>query len=119
MRPDETDAARLWDMLTYAQDIRDSLACATFEDYLANAERRLATERRLEIIGEAARNVSAAFREAHPEIPWHRIIGLRNVLAHEYGEVKHEIVFGVTREHLGALIATLQELVPAPPEDEA
>jgi uncharacterized protein with HEPN domain len=117
MQPDEKDAGRLWDMLTYAEEIRDSLGGTTFDEYLAHKERRLATERRLEIIGEAARNVSTTFREAHPEIPWRRIIGLRHVLAHEYGEVKQEIIFDLTRIHLPALIVRLCEIIPIPPED--
>ena len=79
----------------------------------------LATERRLEIIGEAARNVSLAYREAHPEVPWRRIVGLRHVLAHEYGEVRQETVFGVVREHIPALIDALRALTPpAPPANE-
>jgi len=112
MQPDELDAARLWDMLAYAQEIHEALSGLTFEEYLANKDRRLATERRLEIIGEAARNVSEAFREAHPEIPWRRIIGMRHVLAHEYGDIRQEVVFRVAQNYLPALIASLRRITP-------
>ncbi|MBM4083775.1 MAG: DUF86 domain-containing protein [Planctomycetes bacterium] len=114
MPPSEMDAARLWDMLTYAEEAQKALAGITFHDYLSNKERRLATERRLEM---AARHVSPAFREAHPEIPWRHVIGLRNVLAHEYGEIKQEVIFRVVSQHLPALIAALRPVVP--PEEEA
>jgi len=40
------------------------------------------------IVGEPANYVSKEFQEEHPEIEWAQIIGLRNILAHEYGEVK-------------------------------
>jgi len=80
MQPDEMDAARLWDMLTYARGVERAMHGRKFEAYIADDNLRLAVERRLEIIGEAARNVSPAFRAAHSEIPWRRIIGLRNVL---------------------------------------
>jgi len=118
MLPDEMDAARLWDMLTYAEEICESLRGVTFEQYVRDKDRRMATERRLEIIGEAARHVSPAFREAHQEIPWRRIVGLRHVLAHEYGEIKQDTIFRVVSEHLPPLAAALRPLVPPPPEGE-
>jgi len=106
-------------MLTYAQEIRETLSGLTFGEYMSSKDRRLATERRLEIIGEAARNVSEAFREAHPDIPWRRIIGMRHVLAHEYGDIRQEIVFRVAQDYLPALIASLREITPAPePQDK-
>jgi uncharacterized protein with HEPN domain len=116
MRPDEMDAARLWDMLTYAREIRQTTSGLTFKDYIADSNRRMATERRLEIIGEAARNVSPAFQGAHPEIPWRQIVGLRNVLAHEYGEIRHELIFRIATNQISALISRLEPLLPLPPE---
>jgi uncharacterized protein with HEPN domain len=113
MRPEELDAARLWDMLTYAKELRHSMSGVSFSSYLADSDRRMATERRLEIIGEAARNVSRAFQEAHPEIAWRPIIGLRNVLAHEYGEIKQEMIFRIVTNQIPSLIALLEPLVPA------
>lgn len=43
--------------------------------------------RKFEVMGEAATHVSAAFREAHPDIPWKRIIAFRNVLIHAYDRI--------------------------------
>jgi len=73
---------------------------------------RAAIERHIEIIGEAAGRVSPSFRDAHPEIPWRRIIAPRNVLAHEYGEVKHELMWRVATVHVQELIAKLEPLTP-------
>ena len=119
MQADELDAARLWDMLEYATAICRTVSGMTLEQYLADADRRLATERRLEIIGEAARGVSSGFIRAHPEIPWRPIIGLRNVLAHEYGEIKQERVFRVVKEDMPTLVRLLEPLVPPPPPEDA
>jgi uncharacterized protein with HEPN domain len=118
MRPDDRDAARLWDMLAYANEIQTTLADISFVGYVADKTLRLATERRIEIIGEAARNVSRPFQEAHPEIPWRKIVAMRHVLAHEYGEVKQETVFRVVTLHIPELIAQLEPLLP-PPEKGA
>ena len=83
MPPEDMDAARLWDMLTYAREIAQTLQGRPFEEFIGDKNLRLATERRIEIIGEAARNVSEAFHEAHPTIPWRKIVALRHILAHE------------------------------------
>jgi len=115
MQLDETDAARLWDMLTYAKEIHRTASGMALEQYLADDDRRLATERRLEIIGEAARSISQAFRDAHPEIPWRQIIGLRNVLAHEYGEIRQERILAVVTDRIPSLVKALEPLIPPLP----
>lgn len=117
MPPDEQDAARLWDMLEYAREIEQTVGGVTFEHYMGDKTLRLATERRIEIIGEAARNVSRPFQEVHAEIPWQKIVAQRHVLAHEYGEVRQEIIYRVATTHIRKLIAQLVPLIPpTPPE---
>ncbi|HEX5370550.1 MAG TPA: HepT-like ribonuclease domain-containing protein [Dehalococcoidia bacterium] len=58
-----------------------------YEAFIEDALLIHAIERELEIVGEAARRISDTYRTAHPEIPWRSIIGLRNVLAHDYANV--------------------------------
>lgn len=118
MRPDERDAAYLWDMLEAAKTALDLTAGYDPEQYLRDRKLQLAIERLVEILGEAARRVSQAVREAHPEVPWRRIIGQRHVLAHEYGEIQHERMWLLITDHLPALIAALAPLVPEAPADE-
>ncbi|WOD38190.1 DUF86 domain-containing protein [Nodosilinea sp. E11] len=57
----------------------------------------------LQVIGEASRSLSASIREQHPEVPWSQIIGMRNVLAHNYFEVDVDIVWTVIDQELPAL----------------
>jgi len=113
MLPEERDAALLWDMLTYAREIVDTAGAINFERYMQDKTLRLATERRLEIIGEAARGVTRAFQEAHPEIPWRKIIAQRHVLAHEYGEIRQETIFRVVTDHIPHLVEQLVRFVPS------
>jgi len=113
MRPDERDAGYLLDRLRHARGAAQTVAGRTFEQYVADENLRLAVERRIEIIGEAAGRVSPAFRETHPEIPWRKIIAQRNVLAHEYGEVEDEILWQVATVSVPELIALLVPLVPS------
>lgn len=103
-------------MLDAALAIRQFVAEKTFKDYTSDRILRGAVERHIEIIGEAARNVSADFRQKHPDIPWPKIIAQRHVLAHEYGEIKHERIWAVVTVHLTELIDKIQRLIPKPPE---
>lgn len=117
MALEPSDAGYLWDMLEASRGVVRSVKSLTFEQYQADENLRLATERRIEIIGEAAGRVSQAVREAHPEIPWRGIIAQRHVLAHEYGEIDDELIWAVATTHIPNLIATLEKLVPPPPAD--
>lgn len=110
MRPDERDAAYLWDMLDAAQTVEQLISGLSFADYDNDRRTQLAIERALEIIGEAAGRVSKPLREAHPEIPWRQIIGQRNVLAHEYGEIKQDRIWKVATENIPQLISMLEPL---------
>ena len=73
---------------------------------------QLAILKSIEIIGEAASRVSAGTKEAHPEIPWREIIGMRNRLVHAYFDVNLIRVWDTVQEDLPALIAQLEPLVP-------
>jgi uncharacterized protein with HEPN domain len=66
----------------------------------------------LEIMGEAAGRISDDFREAHPEIPWHKIIGVRNQLIHEYFRINLKTVWDTLKNDLPDLIHRLEPLIP-------
>jgi len=116
MRPSERDAGYLFDMLEHARGIARVLEGRTMEDYLSDEDLRLTVERRIEIIGEAARRVSEEFRRAHPEVPWRKIVAQRNVLAHEYGEIQDDILWRVATVSVPNLVTALEPLVPPPPQ---
>jgi uncharacterized protein with HEPN domain len=115
MLPERRDAALLWDILGAARKAMEFTRDKTFDDYEASPLVQYAVERALEIAGEAANRVSVEFRQAHPEIPWRKITGQRNILIHEYGEIDHTLVWSVVREHLPILVSQLEPLLPSPP----
>ena len=117
MLPDDRDAAHLWDMLDAARAVEEFTSPVKFGQYLEDRKLRMAVERAVEIIGEAARRVSDDFRGVHPEIPWKKIIGQRNVLVHEYGEVRHERMWVLATADIPGLIRKLAPLVPPLPSD--
>ncbi len=111
MQPEQRDAGYLWDMLDAARTVEQLSSNQDFTQYSNDRRTQLAVERSLEIIGEAASKVSTPFRNAHPEIPWRQIIGQRNVLIHEYGEIKQERIFKTVRENVPQLIELLKQFV--------
>ena len=111
MQPEQRDTAYLWDMLDAARMVEQLSSGQDFVRYSKDRRTQLAVERSLEIIGEAAGRVSDLFRNAHSEIPWRQIIGQRNILIHEYGEVKQERIWKVVKENIPQLIEQLKPLV--------
>ena len=123
MQAEERDPANLWDMIGAARAILDFTDNVTLDDFLASGTAkqmaRRAVERELEILGEAAARISLSFRNAHPEIPWKEIVGLRNVISHQYEKVNYAEIHGIVSDRIPELIALLEPLVPpAPPIEE-
>jgi uncharacterized protein with HEPN domain len=118
MPPEERDAAHLWDMREAARETLGFVAGVDYAQFVANRQLLLAVEKELEIIGEAARRVSPAFKVAHPKVPWPQIIGLRNVLIHEYDDVKLEVVWAVLSVRLSELVTFLDRWIPPIPDDD-
>jgi len=122
MRPEERDPAHLWDMLEAARAVVDFTESLTLEEFLAAGRdrqiTRLAVERKLEILGEAARRVSSRFRDEHAEIPWKETVGLRNIISYEYDKVNYTAIYRIVRERVPELITLLEPLVPSPPPVE-
>lgn len=63
--------------------------------------------RNLQIVGEAAAKLSAAQRDTQPTIPWSQIVGMRNILVHEYFRADRQFVELVLSEHLPALVVAI------------
>lgn len=112
------DRVYLWDMLTAARAVVDFTRGRTLAEYEDDLLLRSAVERQIEIIGEAARRISKELQDAHAEIPWRPIQAQRHVLAHDYGEIKHDRIWRVAETHVPELIALLEPLVPAPPAED-
>ena len=78
-------------------------------------ENALALVHLVQVIGEAARQVSREFADTHPEVPWANIIGMRHKLVHDYLGVDEDIVWQAVTADLPTLVGVLEPLVPPAP----
>lgn len=105
------DRVSLADMLVHAREAVDLLGEANREGLESDRIMQLALTRLMEIVGEAANRVSEATRQRHPQIPWRRIIGTRNRLAHGYDVVDLDILWDIIQYDLPPLIDQLGAIV--------
>ena len=98
------------DPLVYIDDIRDSIeaikrypAGLAKEDFYSSTEKQDAVYRRLEVIGEAANRLPEEFKNQYCLIPWYKIIGMRNVLIHEYDSIDLDRVWETIRRDIPKL----------------
>jgi uncharacterized protein with HEPN domain len=103
-------------MLDQARKAHLAIRGKSREDFLADETLQLALTYLLQTIGEAARRVSDAFRDSHPEAPWKLIVGMRHKVVHDYMNVDEDIVWATVNDRIPELIALLERIVP--PDDE-
>jgi len=86
----------------------------TQEDMAADRNIEIWVLHHLQIAGEAMTRLSMELREAHPEVPWRQVIGMRHVIVHGYDRVRLDVVSSVVAENLAPLrrqIAAIREEV--------
>lgn len=114
---DQFDAGRVWDMLRYARITAELVEGRRKRELQRDIQFRLALERAIEIIGEAARRITRETEQEFPEIPWQKIVQQRHVIAHDYADLDYNILWRVATVHIPALIPQLEAILPEPPED--
>lgn len=91
----------------------------TFERFRRSEMVADAVIRNLEIIGEAARSIPQEVRQRHPDIPWTRMIGLRNIAIHEYFGVDLGIIWEIVRRNLPETRSKIVALLEKPEKDSS
>ncbi len=109
----DRDRQSLEDMLRAARKIL-AYARDTTRETLATVPMRLdAVLYEIVVLGEAARRLSHETRDAHPNVPWRDIIGMRSIVSHSYDQIDDDELWQVIERDLPELIARLQTIVAA------
>jgi len=106
----DRDLAFFIDILECIRDIKDFTSGISYYDFEKDKIRKLAVERQLEVIGQAANKISKETQRLFQSIPWQYIIGLRNKLAHDYGEILVKRIWDITRKPIDDLYQALLEI---------
>lgn len=83
----------------------------TFGAFAANDEKRAAVERQVFVIGAAAARLPDEWKQRRPEVPWRKIVGLRNLLAHGYWAIDAEELWDIARNKVPEFVAELRPLL--------
>jgi uncharacterized protein with HEPN domain len=90
------------------EEYSEKLTTTTFKKDQAMQD---AIVRRLEIIGEAVKNIPTSFKANYPAIPWKQMAGMRDILIHEYFDIDLNLTWQVVKRELPLIKAKLQVLL--------
>jgi len=83
----------------------------TIDDFRRDTWLQDATMRRLEIIGEAVKNIPANFKKKYRAVPWKKAAGMRDVIIHQYFDVDLEIVWETLKKDIPELKKEIEKIV--------
>ena len=83
----------------------------SFFDFQNDIQLNLASTMAITQIAENSKNISDEVKERHPEFPWRKVVGLRNIIAHNYSGVSMDIVWGAINEHIPDLIKKIDDIL--------
>ncbi len=106
------DDAYMLDMLLAARKVQSYTRNVNLERFRDDDLIQNAVMHQIQIIGEAARKISRQYKDAHSEIPWQMIIGMRNRLVHEYFDIIPERVWDVVDRDIPEVIQLIEPFVP-------
>src|SRR4051812_36877945 len=116
---DADQLGRFRDILNAARLIANYVKNTTEAAFIANNEKQDAVIRRIEIIGEATAHLSPEARSAIPDLPFRKMRGMRNIVAHDYANVDLKIVWEVATVHVPEVSVVLEKFFATPTSPSA
>lgn len=106
------DDVLLQDLITACRDILAFTNHMDERTFYSDIKTQSAVQHQFTVLGEAAKRLTTDFREAHPEIQWRDMAGMRDRLVHAYESVDLSIVWLAIQERVPALLSALTPLLP-------
>ncbi|MDJ0845597.1 HepT-like ribonuclease domain-containing protein [Crocosphaera sp.] len=101
----------LEDIMVSGNKILSYTQAMTYEDFIADQKTYDAVIMNLLIIGEAVKNIPAEIKEEYKDIEWHKIAGLRDILAHAYFSLDDEIIWDIIINKIHPLLESIQAII--------
>ena len=105
------DKARLQHIYDAIVELESYVKYESFDSFQSNSMMQRACVTLLEIIGEASNHISEALKEVYNEIEWREIIGLRNLLIHQYFAIDTKIVWDIVHNDIPSLKSKVKEVL--------
>src|SRR5687768_3004669 len=105
------DRQWLEDVVQILDSLEVAIAGHTESDFLADENFRFAVAQRLTVVGEAANRVTAELKGRYPLVPWKQMIGLRNILVHQYFGIHWALVWQTATEDAPPLRVQIAEIL--------
>lgn len=110
----KNDVYFLRHMLDYATKLHELAERTSREQYDADETVQAACRYWLQVIGEAARNVSSDLEDSYSDIPWRAMVGMRNRIVHDYLGIDDETIWNTVTRRIPELIVALEALLSGP-----
>lgn len=111
MKRKPNDLERIQHMIDAIDKIDQFTAEMDYKAFFNNEMAQFAVIKNLEIIGEAAYQISRAFKDAHDKVDWTKIEGMCHVLVHDYYRINVELIWNTKEEKLVDLKIQLEEML--------
>jgi uncharacterized protein with HEPN domain len=99
------------DILDAINNIEDFVGNMNYGEFMEDDKTSTAVVKKIEIIGEAIKNIPGDVRVKYNAIPWKDIVGMRNKITHNYFRIDYEIVWNVVKEKLPALKIQIEQVL--------
>lgn len=104
--------------IDYLTDIGESIertetyiGTMPYEEFLKDKKSQDAIVRNIEILGEAAKNISMDFKNRYPQIPWKELAGTRDRLIHQYFGINYDIVWDIIKNDLPLVAQEIDKIL--------